>query len=362
MFIGVIAILLVGLNGCYTQMGSTRDEYDDEEEYVASESEMESEAEDADEEDSGEEVAYTEGCCDDDYRPNVGFSFYYPVNYWPSTAFGFAYNNIWTYDYYGGWYDPWYSGWYSPWYYSSYYRPYYNPYYYPFYYPYYDYYPWGYYHRDDGRYANVGRRDFGSVRAGGVERRESGAQWDGTSGLRDDASTSTRVMRAGGGAATVTRKSGTTETKRENTSIRDRDNRWNKDTSERESRNTESGTKVERRQSEQTKERSSQTRTERPAVRTPSKESDGGRKPGGRDGVRNRTPQSQSQRYAPQRSNSPQPSSGVRSGSSAPRSSAPSYSPPPSSSPRSSSPPPSSGSRSGSSSGSRGGGSGDRRR
>jgi hypothetical protein len=352
-FIGAISILLIQLNGCYTQLGSTRDEKEDNEEYVAADTTQGYEAEGNEQ---GSE--YTEGCCNDDYHPHVGFMYYYPMNYWPSTAFGFAYNNLWTYDYYGGWYDPWYSWGYSPWYYGSYYSPYYNPYYYPFYYPYYDYYPGGYYYGDNGYYAKVGKRDFGDVRAGGTERRVGGAQWDGASGLRDEVNTSTRVMRAGEGAATVTKRSGTSEKARVNTSIRDRDNRWNKETSNTESRNTESGTKVDRGQGQQTREAATQTRT--PAVRTPSKDSGSDRKPGRREGVKNNSSQIQAPRYTPNRNSGSQPSPGVRSGGSYPRSQAPSYSPPPSSSPRSSSPPPSSGSRSGSSD--RGSGSSGRRR
>ena len=349
---GVIAILLFQFNGCYTQLGSTKDEYVENEEYVAPESEQEYEAENTE----GEE-AYVEGCCYDDYRSHVGFTFYYPMNYWPSSAFSYAYNNIWTYDYYGGWYDPWYSWGYNPWYYSSYYSPYYSPYNYPFYYPYYSN-PWGNYYGYEGQYVNVGRRDFGDVCAGGTDRRVGGNQWDGTTGLRDDVPASSRVMRAPDGASAASKRTGTTETAREKSSIRDSDNRWNSGSSDRKSNSTESGTKIERRQTEQTREKTPQVRTERPAARTPSKDSGTGRKPG-KESVRSNSSRSQTPRYTPQRNSSSQPSSGVRSGSGSSRSQTPSYTPPSSSSPRSSSPPSSSGSRSGSSN--RGSSSGGRR-
>lgn len=115
-----ISVLLF-LSGCYTQVGTTRDT-DEEEQYVS-----ESVSDDSVVSEENEKVEYTDnGCYEDVYRPRVGFSYYYPSTYWPSTAFAVAYSDPWFYDYNWWAYDRWhYTSPYS-WYYSSWY-----PYYYP---------------------------------------------------------------------------------------------------------------------------------------------------------------------------------------------------------------------------------------
>lgn len=331
-----VTILLIQFNGCYTQLGTSRYESAQEEESYAQDQENEVDAENV-----GQESKYEESCCGDDYRPHVGFMFYYPVNYWPSTAFGFAYNNIWTYDYYWGWYDPWYS-W-------AYYTPYYYPYYYPFYYPY-RYYPWGYYYRYDGGYINVGKRDFGSDRADQIKRRDNESQWDGSSGLRDNIPTS-RVVRAPDGGTAKPR--GTTESAREKTNIRDNNTRWDTEKSERNTNNNESGTRLESNRSAQTRGKSSQVRPKESGNGEPQKKNDNSIR-SKRESVRNNTSRGESLRYVAPRNSDSHSSSGVRSGSSTnSRSPSPSYTPPSSSSSRGGSAPSSSGSSRGSGSGGR---------
>jgi hypothetical protein len=159
----VIGLLMIMLSGCYTQLGSLRNEKEGDEEYMATEQQSDSSYTS---ENESEGYTYNSGCCDDYYRPHVGFSYYYPSSYWPSVAFGMAYADPWFYDYAWG-YNSW----------NNYYSPVWNPYYgyYPnsFYSPYYSGY-YGYYNGYPGSSIVNGRRDVGEVRAEGRDNNNSG--------------------------------------------------------------------------------------------------------------------------------------------------------------------------------------------
>ena len=156
-FAGFIAILVMLLSGCYTQLSTVKGDRDDDERYTSSGSRDDSSYTQNEDGEYRERSDYD----NDDYygynHPHVGFSYYYPT-YWPSYAFSVAYANPWCYDNYWA-YDPWYCG-------TSYVRypfyGYYPTYYYPAYYYHYSYYHSGY----ASRYGSVrrGTRDFGSTR------------------------------------------------------------------------------------------------------------------------------------------------------------------------------------------------------
>ena len=159
--------LLVGLAffaGCYTQLGTVREEQDDMEEYTKGEQEIDSSSTEENDlaDDRYREDHYSSYNYDDSWqsRYRVGFSYYYPSHYWPSYAFSVAYANPWYYDYYWS-YDPWWCG--TP--YVNYGYGYYNS---PFYsYPFYSYYYGTAYDRRDVRHST---RDFGSTRGSGGRR------------------------------------------------------------------------------------------------------------------------------------------------------------------------------------------------
>ncbi len=138
------------LNGCYTQLKTTSEAYSDDNKYISEE-----QNEEGIDDNENEKYSESSWCCDE-YRPRVGFSYYYPAYYWPSVAFTIAYADPWFYDYYWA-YDPWF--YYSPYRWSYYY--WYPPYYYS---PYY-----GYYYSYDWSNVNRSRRYDGAIR-GGVNR------------------------------------------------------------------------------------------------------------------------------------------------------------------------------------------------
>ncbi len=132
LFVPIASLLILfGAGGCYTQLGTARneapvDEGADEQytEYTGNEVE-------------GEEPYYED---DDGYdygndwenQYRFGFNYYYPNTYWPSVTFAMIYADPWSAAYS---YDPWYyrsySGYYFPWYgygygYANYYSPWYG--------------------------------------------------------------------------------------------------------------------------------------------------------------------------------------------------------------------------------------------
>ena len=166
----LIGLFLFTFSGCYTQLSTLRDEKEGDEEYTTTEQQNDNEYTN---ENYGEEYRDRSVCCDDSYRPQVGFSYYYPSTYWPSMAFAAAYANPWSYDYYWA-YDPW-NYYYSPYTWNSWYSPYY---YYPQSY-------YGYQYGYSGAIVN-GRRDIGEMR--GRERNQDiiGNGFNGTTiGTRD---------------------------------------------------------------------------------------------------------------------------------------------------------------------------------
>jgi len=160
----IVSILLVLFSGCYTQLGSLRNEKEGDEEYTTTEQQGDSSYTN---ENESEDYTYNSGSYDDYYRPHVGFSYYYPSSYWPSVAFGMAYADPWFYDYAWG-YNSW----------NNYYSPVWNPYYgyypYSYYSPYYPSYYNGYYYGYPGSSVLNGRRDVGEVRAQGREDNGNG--------------------------------------------------------------------------------------------------------------------------------------------------------------------------------------------
>ena len=203
-------LLLAGTQGCYTQVGSTREE----QVYVDDQAEGEAAA-DTDQvaTEEGDYAAQPPADAGQDWtcQMRMGFDYYYPSTYWPSIGFSFAYN------------DPWY-GWGYPWY--SYGYPYYGypaPYYgygygYGYGYPYYPYDPWygypGYgYPVTPVPWQN---REFGSTRTSGNSRGTRGV--DASNGMRggvndpqmmDLQSGSVRTV-TGGTAAAAAKRGGTT--------------------------------------------------------------------------------------------------------------------------------------------------------
>ncbi|HLF15079.1 MAG TPA: hypothetical protein VI932_09355, partial [Bacteroidota bacterium] len=152
-------LTLTGTQGCYTQLGITRDEeaYDDDNDTEAvAEDEAAGEAAEEEADDDADANGYGE---DWDSNVRFGFDYYYPYTYWPSVTFGMAYNDPW-YNWYGynSWYSPYYPSWYNhrPW------SPYYSNYGYGYGYGYGYYYP-GYYYQNVAPVPRT-NRDFGSTR------------------------------------------------------------------------------------------------------------------------------------------------------------------------------------------------------
>ena len=150
----IISIILIVFSGCYTQLGSQYNEKEGDEEYTATDQQND---DTYSEESESDDYTYNSEYSDDFYHPRVGFSYYYPSSYWPSTAFSMAYADPWFYDYAWG-YNSW----------NNYYSPVWNPFYgynpYSYYSPYYsDYYGYGY-----SSYS--GRRTDGSILSTGHDR------------------------------------------------------------------------------------------------------------------------------------------------------------------------------------------------
>ncbi len=153
-------LLLTGTQGCYTQLGSTRDEevYSDDEPQASPDEGEYAEDDAAYEEDNSR--GYGENW---DSQVRFGFDYYYPYTYWPSVTFASAYNDPW-YHWYG--YDSWYSPYYSSWHHH---RPWYSYYSYSGYgYGYGYYYP-GYYYQNVAPLPRT-NREFGSTRGTGGTR------------------------------------------------------------------------------------------------------------------------------------------------------------------------------------------------
>ncbi|MBI1805226.1 MAG: hypothetical protein HY033_08270 [Ignavibacteriae bacterium] len=166
MILSVVALFLLGFSGCYTQLGTTREEGQDQYGSAQPDNDSSSYGEGYN---SGEyRDRGSSGYFDDEWdgwhrRARLGFSYYTPSYYWPSYAFNAAYSDPWLYDCYWS-YDPWICG--TSYYGSSYYGypSYgYSPYYYS---PFYSYYPPVYYRHANASPVHRGSRDFGSTRGG----------------------------------------------------------------------------------------------------------------------------------------------------------------------------------------------------
>ncbi len=126
LLLATLSLFALILSGCYTQLKTSRD-YDDYDrnEYTSSEqeSEQERDSEATQDENDSDDQTYSNDYRDNDYNwhGGIGFSYYYPSSYWPSSAFSVAYNNPWSYDrywssgYYGGYYNNYYGGYYGGW-------------------------------------------------------------------------------------------------------------------------------------------------------------------------------------------------------------------------------------------------------
>ena len=170
--VGIMGLFLMMFSGCYTQLGTTRDEQisqGDDNSTAQSEQNRSTYSRESSPYGSQQSNYVDDDNYYDSYpRYHVGFSYYYPSSYWPSYAFTVAYNNPWRYDSYSS-YDPWLCGtpyvtypWYgnSPYsYYSSGYSGYYST-------PLYAYYHYGY------SYVAVPvrrtSRNFGTTRDGSI--------------------------------------------------------------------------------------------------------------------------------------------------------------------------------------------------
>ncbi len=129
-------VILLNLAGCYTQMGTTQDDRDRESEYSQSRRYDDTSSVQGEEPERSDYYSNNDYYDGGGYRPRIGFSYYYPSYYWPSTAFSVAYGNPWAYDCYWG-YDPWICG--TPYVVYPYYGYYPGAYSYPGYYSYYGY-------------------------------------------------------------------------------------------------------------------------------------------------------------------------------------------------------------------------------
>jgi hypothetical protein len=157
--LGMAAVVVAALSGCYTQVGVVRNDQDDSQQQYTSDQPADTQAEPGDDYSANGNYTNNDDWCYN--HPRVGFSYYYPSSYWPSTAFSIAYNDPWFYDSYAWGYSPYSYG------YGFGYPVYgYSPY---GYYPGYAYgygYGNGYYHGGDHGYAHRNPRTFGSTRGG----------------------------------------------------------------------------------------------------------------------------------------------------------------------------------------------------
>jgi hypothetical protein len=165
--IQIISVALaLGIAGCYTQLGSVRDEGGNTEEYQ-----------------QPPDQGYSEAPYDS--NATMMDNYYYYDNHLPSPYYRFAFDYYYP-SYYWGWYnDPFFSDWYDPFSYNpwicgtpfiTYGSPwgYYNQYGFGYAYytgGYYSYYPWGYSSVSEGFY---GTRNFGSTRGITKTSRRSG--------------------------------------------------------------------------------------------------------------------------------------------------------------------------------------------
>ncbi len=164
----IFAFAAVLLAGCYTQLGTVKDESKEDESYSTRRDEYsENEGQDTTAPAPGYSDRYRRYDDDSYYDDNSWhpgyrgyFSFYYPAYYWPSFAFGVAYYNSWCFGSYW-YYDPWICGTpylYYPW--PGFYYP-------PIYVYHYPYYRFRNLYAVGGGSGPVRRnRDFGSTRGG----------------------------------------------------------------------------------------------------------------------------------------------------------------------------------------------------
>jgi len=132
--LGTLGLFFLLFSGCYTQLGTIRDNDDrwsEHKEYRSEERSDEEQYSPSDTESYEDEKGTTiiNNYYGDGWYPRWrgGFRYYYPSYYWPSYAFTVAYIDPWFYDYYW-YYDPWWCG--TPyvvyrgyWYPLSYYYP-----------------------------------------------------------------------------------------------------------------------------------------------------------------------------------------------------------------------------------------------
>ena len=182
----VAALLLFVLSGCYTQVATVREEQPQaRQDYDTLQDHPEGYAAEGDTNyEENENPPVVNNYYGNGWHPWAGFNYYYPSYYWPSYAFGVAYNDPWFYDSYWA-YDPWWCG--TPYIGYPYYGSYYSR---PAFYGYGIYSP--YYHH---YYANGGTfhgtRIFGSARgsvrrgaaAGGTDYRGASTNTGSTSSL-----------------------------------------------------------------------------------------------------------------------------------------------------------------------------------
>lgn len=169
--VAALGLLILVASGCYTQLGSTREDDRGSGAYTASQDDNDSGYAENSDYDRGQSGYYNDDGWNSHAR--LGFSYYYPSSYWPSYAFTAAYADPWCYDRYYA-YDPWWCGTpivgYGYGYYPSHF--YYAPYYY--------YYPPAYYYGHT--YASVpvkrGTRDFGDTRGAGGTRGVGETRYD----------------------------------------------------------------------------------------------------------------------------------------------------------------------------------------
>jgi hypothetical protein len=189
-------VLLLSFSGCYTQLGTTRDGNDEEEYDTVTQNEEPAAIDENNE--------YTnESCNEDYYRPRVGFSYYYPPAYSPSTLFTIAYSDPWFYDYNWMAYDRWYYTSPYSWYYSSWYSPYY---YQPYYY--------GYYNYNGGSSVYGSKRNDGTMLGNDNARRARDNQYEvgGAARTNFDLPTGAGLNRTTSGVSGANRNTNTTTT------------------------------------------------------------------------------------------------------------------------------------------------------
>jgi len=265
--VGILGVFALLASGCYTQLQAVRSAGEGEEGYASAQQVQDSSY------DAESEQGYTEhdGCCDDNSRPRVGFDYYYPSSFWPSSAFGIAYSNPWSYDYYWT-YNPF--NYYSvPYYgYSSYwYAPYYSS---PYYY--------GYYYSNGGSNLNHGRRYDGSVRGNDRSTSTSGTGYNPptTTGTRYDLPAGTSMNRTAAPSSSRSTPVVRNNSRRQsdNRGYTRRDSRTpdrSYDAGKRGSISRDSNRGAERRRDTQPQYRPPETRTQQPAYQPPRREERG---------------------------------------------------------------------------------------